>query len=62
VNTISGEIGSDLSKHIPDDISPPEFLLPEPSLYADGMKCWNLLGILWAGRDHQKRFTSLIHE
>lgn len=33
----------------------PSTTIVKTELCADAMKCLNLLGILWAGRDHAKR-------
>lgn len=52
---MSGEIGSEASKDIPENISPPPVKIVSERFYPEAMKCLNLLGILWAGRDHAKR-------
>ncbi len=57
INEISGEIGSEKSKNIPEDMTAPATIVVKDDLCADAMKCLNLLGILWAGRDHAKRYT-----
>mmetsp|Transcript_3688 Transcript_3688/g.5708 ORF Transcript_3688/g.5708 Transcript_3688/m.5708 type:complete len:356 (-) Transcript_3688:1085-2152(-) len=55
INEMSGEVESEASKQVDDSIRPPEVEVKDASLCADTMKCFNLMGILWAGRDHLKR-------
>lgn len=54
INDMSGEVGSTDAASA-NAMEPPEFRIDNSELCADAMKCINLLGILWAGRDHSKR-------
>lgn len=38
------------------NLVPPRIDLPDASLCASGLKCLNMLGILWAGRGHSRRY------
>lgn len=55
---MSGELGSEKSKDIPEHLTAPPASVSSERFYSNAMKCLNLLGILWAGRDHAKRFCS----
>ncbi len=41
------------------ELSPPHIKLPTAKLCADALKCLNMMGILWAGRGHKRRFMQL---
>jgi hypothetical protein len=36
-------------------LAPPEIHLPAAALCSSGLKCLNMMGILWAGRGHSRR-------
>ena len=63
INLRSGELTNQESKGQDDGLNEQHISLPplqlasypEPSIYIDGLKCLNMLGILWAGRSHHLR-------
>jgi len=55
INDMSGEVGTDAAKDMSHDMEPPSIESKHVELCADVMKCMNMMGILWAGRDHVKR-------
>ena len=54
---MSGELGTDAARDMRSDMEPPPIECKYVELCADVMKCMNMLGILWAGRDHVKRYV-----
>lgn len=52
---MSGEVGTEAAKDMSNDMEPPVISSRHTELCADVMKCMNMMGILWAGRDHVKR-------
>ena len=52
---MSGEAGSAAASDMSSNMEPPTIRVEKGDLCADTMKCINLLGILWAGRDHVKK-------
>jgi hypothetical protein len=55
IGELSGDIGSERAKEIPTDLTAPLAQVSSERFYSEAMKCANLLGILWSGRDHAKR-------
>lgn len=55
INDMSGELGTDAAKDMKTDMEPPRIDSKHVELCSDVMKCMNMMGILWAGRDHVKR-------
>jgi hypothetical protein len=52
---MSGELGTDAARDMNTDMEPPRIQSKHVELCSDVMKCMNMMGILWAGRDHVKR-------
>ena len=57
---MSGEVGTEAAKDVSVGMEPPAIVCKYQELCADVMKCMNMLGILWAGRDHVKRFLNIM--